>query len=124
MRTRRIPEGVECRRPGDELEPTPQPGEHVVFIAHFERGFSLPASPFFRAFLNKFHLHPHHLPANAMTQLSTLAAFSEGYLGLWPTIELWAKYFQLRKQSIPEGPEVFPKRMTTTGVPPSHPGKA
>ena len=86
-----------------------------MFVAHFERGFGLPASVFFRAFLNWFHLQPHHLPANAVTQLSTLAAFSEGYLGLWPTIELWAKYFQLWKQSIPEGPEVFPKHMTATG---------
>ena len=114
-RTRRIPEGVECRRPGDELEPKPAARERVVFVTHFERGFGHPTSPFFRAFLNRFHLQPHHLPANVITQLSTLAAFSEGYLGLWPTVELWAKYFQLRKQSISEGPEVHPKRMTATG---------
>ena len=54
-RTRRIPEGVVCRRPGPELEPALQPGERVVFIAHFEHGFGLPTSPFFRAFLNRFH---------------------------------------------------------------------
>ena len=85
-RTRRIPEGVECRWPSGEIEPTPAAGECVVFVAHFERGFGLPASPFFRAFLNRFHLQPHHLPANAITQLSALAAFSEGYLGLYPTV--------------------------------------
>ena len=55
-RTRRVPEGVECRRPGDELEQKPEPRERVVFVAHFKRGFRLPASPFFRAFLDKFHL--------------------------------------------------------------------
>ena len=59
-RTRRIPAGVECRRPGKEVEPTPEAGERVVFVAHFERGFGLPASPFFRAFLNRFRLQPHH----------------------------------------------------------------
>ena len=26
-RTRRIPDGVECRRPGKEVEPTPESGE-------------------------------------------------------------------------------------------------
>ena len=46
-RTRCIPEGVECRRLGDELEPTLEPRERVVFVAHFERVFGLPASPFF-----------------------------------------------------------------------------
>ena len=112
-RSRRILEGVECRRPTGEIEPTPVAGERVVFVAHFERGFGLPVSPFFRAFLNRFHLQPHHLPANAITQLSALAAFSAGYLGLWPTVELWAKYFQLKKQSVLGGPD--PKRMTTTG---------
>ena len=65
-RTRRIPEGVECWRLGDELEPMPAAGERVVFVTHFEHGFRLPASPFFRAFLNRFHLQPHHLPANAI----------------------------------------------------------
>ncbi|KAK1601769.1 hypothetical protein QYE76_016943 [Lolium multiflorum] len=41
-RSRRIPEGVTCRLPGDEIEPVPNPGERVVFLAHFERGFGLP----------------------------------------------------------------------------------
>ena len=114
-RTRRIPDGVECRRPSGEIEPTPEAGERVVFVAHFERGFGLPASPFFRAFLNRFRLQPHHLPANAITQLSAFVAFQEGYLGLWPTVDLWAKYFQLKKQSIPEA-GVLEKRMTATGA--------
>ena len=74
-------------------------------------------SHFFRAFLNEFHLQPHHLPANAITTLSACVSFSEGYLGLWPTVELWAKYFQLRKQSVPD-PENknFPKEMTPCGA--------
>ena len=113
-RTRRIPAGVECRRPSGEIEPIPAAGERVDFVAHFERGFGLPASPFFRAFLNRFHLQPHHLPANAITQLSAFASFCEGYLGLWPTVDLWAKYFQLKKQSVPGG--TVTKRMTATGA--------
>ena len=114
-RTRRIPDGVECRCPSGEIEPTPAAGELVVFITHFERGFGLPASPFFRSFLNLFRLQPHHLPVNAITQLSAFVAFCEGYLGLWPTVDLWAKYFQLKKQSVPES-GVATKRMTATGA--------
>ena len=43
-KSRRVSSEVICRRPGNELTPTPQPGERVVFITHFERGFALPAS--------------------------------------------------------------------------------
>jgi hypothetical protein len=43
--SRRIPEEVFCWIPGMEREPVPNPGEVVVFIVHFERGFGLPALP-------------------------------------------------------------------------------
>ena len=68
--------------PGKEEIPTPQPGERVVFLTHFERGFGLPASEFFRSFLDFFGLQPHHLPANTVVSLSAFTVFSEGYLGL------------------------------------------
>ncbi|KAK1681507.1 hypothetical protein QYE76_042355 [Lolium multiflorum] len=88
VRLRRIPPGVITRAPSDEVEPTPEPGERVVFGAHFDRGLGLPASPFFRRFLNFFGLQPHHLPANACVLLSCYVAFMEGYAGLWPDIDL------------------------------------
>ena len=99
--SRRIPAGVQCRNPGDEITPAPQSGEFVVFSAHFDRGFGLPASNFFRQFLDNYHLQPHHLPANAFTQLSAYVSFMEGYAGLWPTVEAWAKFFQFRRQDLP-----------------------
>ena len=74
IRTRRIPAEVECRLPGPETSPDLKEGEYVVFVEHFERGFGLPASPFFRSFLNKFGLQPHQLPANAFTTLSAFAS--------------------------------------------------
>jgi hypothetical protein len=55
-RSQKIPEEVSCRIPGGELEPAPQPGEVVVFTAHFEHGFGLPASDFFRRFLDYYKL--------------------------------------------------------------------
>ena len=99
-KSRRISPEVICRRPSDELLPTPQPGERVVFITHFERGFALPASDFFRSFLDFFGLQPHHLPANSIVSLSAFATFCEAYLGLWPTTELWSKFFRLRKHTV------------------------
>jgi hypothetical protein len=41
-RCRCIPEGVACWIPYDELVPAPEPGEVVVFTAHFARGLGLP----------------------------------------------------------------------------------
>jgi hypothetical protein len=115
LKTRRITAEAICRLPGKELEPAPESGERVVFIAHFQRGFGLPVSPFFREFLDKFGLQPHHLPANAITSLSAYTSFMEGYLGLWPTVEAWARYFRLRKQTIPDKDEVV-KQMTACGA--------
>jgi hypothetical protein len=74
----------------------------VVFIAHFERGFTLLASDFFWDFLDYFELHPHHLPANTVMTLSAFAAFYEGYAGIEPFVQGWSKYFQLRKRSAQE----------------------
>ncbi|KAK1617356.1 hypothetical protein QYE76_022873 [Lolium multiflorum] len=89
VRLRRIPPQVVTRTPGTETEPAPQPGERVVFGVHLDRGLGLPASPFFKRFLEYFGLQPHHLPANAFGQLSCFVAFMEGYAGLWPDIEFW-----------------------------------
>ena len=113
LSTRRITPKVICRKPGKELKPVTQPGERVVFLAHFERGFGLPASDFFRRFLDFFGLQPHHLPANSFVSLSAFTSFMEGYLGLWPTVETWAKYFHLRKHTIPGSD---PKVMTACGA--------
>ena len=112
IRSRRVGPQVICRLPGKEHVPTPQLGERVVFLTHFERGFGLPASEFFRSFLDFFGLQPHHLPANAITSLSAYSTFSEGYLGLWPIVEMWSKFFFLRKQTIPG---TGPKPMVACG---------
>ncbi|KAK1682770.1 hypothetical protein QYE76_043618 [Lolium multiflorum] len=104
-RSRRIPEGVSCRRPGDEIEPDLEDGEFVVFLAHFERGFGLPASDFFRRFLDFYKLQPHHLPGNAIFYLSCYATFMEAYMGLRPTRETFARFFSLRINSV-QGKEI------------------
>ena len=115
-RSRRVPPEVECRLPGPELAPIPNPGEHVVFIAHFLRGFGLPCSSFLCDFFEKFHLQPHHLPANAFLLLSSFVAFCEGYLGLWPTVELWSRFHCFRVQSVPDPGNKGPKSMVECGA--------
>lgn len=112
LATRRITPQAICRRPGREPAPVPEAGERVVFLAHFERGFGLPVSDFFRSFLDFFGLQLHHLSANAFVSLSAFTSFCEGYLGLWPSVDIWSKYFHLRKQTIPG---TKPKQMTACG---------
>src|SRR3954465_5919167 len=59
-KTRRMPDEVSCQiPPRNEVVPNPEPGERVVFISHFLRGFVLPASYCFRSFLDKSVLQPH-----------------------------------------------------------------
>ncbi|KAK1679974.1 hypothetical protein QYE76_040822 [Lolium multiflorum] len=85
------------RAPGGEVEPSPQPGERVVFGAHLDRGLGLPVSAFFRRFLDNFLQH--HLPANACILLSCFVAFMEAYAGLWPDIDFWSRLFYLKAQT-------------------------
>ncbi|KAK1665842.1 hypothetical protein QYE76_054001 [Lolium multiflorum] len=99
VRLRRVPRSVITRVPGEEVEPEPRPGERVVFGAHLDRGLGLPASPFFRQFLDHFGLQPHHLPANACVLLSCFVAFMEAYAGLWPDIDFWSRLFFLKAQT-------------------------
>jgi hypothetical protein len=108
-RSRRIPEQVMYLIPGDELEPAPEEGEVVVFAAHFERGFGLPASDFFRQFLNFYDLQSHHLPGNTVFYLSSFVAFLEGYVCLWPTVEAFAHLYNLRINSIQDPELPLPK---------------
>ncbi|KAK1695957.1 hypothetical protein QYE76_012654 [Lolium multiflorum] len=99
-RLRRIPPQVKARAPGDEVVPQLEPGERVVFTAHFERWLGRPASAFFRYFLDYFGLQPHHLPANAFITLSCYVAFCEGYAGLWPGVDFWSRLFFIKAQTI------------------------
>ena len=76
--TRRIPPEVVCRIPEDGVEPNPEEGERVVFLAHFQRGFGLSISDFSRQFLVRFGLQPHQLQPNAILHLSCLVSLAEG----------------------------------------------
>ena len=51
---------------------------------------------FFYDFLEFFGLQPHHLGTGAIVQLSGFVTLCEGYLGVAPTIDLWARFFSLK----------------------------
>jgi hypothetical protein len=116
-KSRRIQHGTICRPPKNELRPIVQPNERVVFLAHFERGFGLPLSDFASEFFSHFELQPHHLTANAIMTLSCFVTFCEAYLGLYPTLELFFRFFRFRKQTMPD-PDVpaSQKLMTEIGA--------
>ena len=89
---------VGIRLPHGEQGPQPEGQERVVFLTHFEHGFGLLASTFFRGFLEFFGLQPHHLGVGAIVQFSGFVTLCEGYLGVEPTIDLWARFFSLKQQ--------------------------
>ena len=79
--------------PAGEISPAPQEGERVIFRSHCLRGLGLPASSFFRSFIEFYGLQPHHLTPNTVVLLSAFVALYEGFLGVLPTLDLWGEFF-------------------------------
>lgn len=99
-------ERVEARVVGGETTRQPRAGKVVVVTEHFSRGFGLPASTFFRRFLDHFRLQPHHLGPSLILQLAAFITFCEGYAGLEPSVDIWNRCFSLKPHTTPtpEGP--------------------
>ena len=74
--------------PEGEISPAPREGERVIFRSHCLRWLGLPASSFFRSFMEFYILRPHHLTPNMVVLLSAFVALCEGFLGVLPTLEL------------------------------------
>src|SRR3954468_24587462 len=75
-KTRHIPSAnlVQARAPPpEEVSPVPAEVERVVFRSHLTRGLGLPASGFFRSFLEFHGLQPHHLTPNTVVLLAAFA---------------------------------------------------
>src|SRR4051812_47178981 len=79
--------------PKREISSVPEEGERVVFRSHCLHGLGLPASGFFRSFLEFYGLQPHHLTPNTVVLLSAFVALCEGFLGVLATIKLWGELF-------------------------------
>ena len=90
-KTRRLPgkDYVRVRlAPRGEISLALEEGERVIFRLHCLRGLGLPASSFFRSFLEFYGLQPHHLTPNTVVLLSAFVALCECFLGVLPTLEL------------------------------------
>ena len=89
--------------PEREISPAPEEGEQVIFRSHCLRGLGLPASSFFRSFLEFYGIQPHHLTPNTVVLLSAFVTLCEGFLGVLPTIELWGVFFYTKLGTLVAG---------------------
>jgi hypothetical protein len=81
---------------GEEF-PTEGTGETVVFLAHIERGFGVPAGDLLRGLLHFYRIELVHLAPNSITVISTFVHLYEAYFGIAPHFHLWRHFFELKK---------------------------
>jgi hypothetical protein len=71
--------------------------ETVVFIAHIERGFGVPAGDFLRGLLQFYRIELAHLVPNSITIIATFIHLCEAFLGITPHFHIWRHFFELKK---------------------------
>jgi hypothetical protein len=81
---------------GEEF-PTEGTGETVVFLAHIEHGFDVPAGDFLRGLLHFYRIELVHLAPNSITIISTFIHLCESYLSIAPHFHLLRHFFELKK---------------------------
>jgi hypothetical protein len=77
--------------------PTEGTNETVVFLAHIERGFGVPAGDFLCGLLHFYRIELVHLAPNSITIIATFIHLCEAYLGITPHFHLWRHFFKLKK---------------------------
>jgi hypothetical protein len=73
---------VSWRPAAGEVFPAEGTGETVVFIAHIERGFGIPAGDFLHGLLQLYRTKLVHLAPNSITIIATVIHLCEAYLGI------------------------------------------
>jgi hypothetical protein len=76
--------------------PTEGTSETVIFLAHIERGFGIPAGDFLRGLLHFYHIELVHLAPNSITIIATFIHLYEAYLSIAPHFHLWHHFFELK----------------------------
>jgi hypothetical protein len=71
--------------------------ETVVFIAHIEHGFGVPACDFLRGLLQFYRIELVYLAPNSITIIVTFIHLCEAFLGIAPHFHLWRHFFKLKK---------------------------
>jgi hypothetical protein len=80
-----------------EAFPTEGTGKTVVFLAHIERGFGIPAGDFLCGLLHFYRIELVHLAPNLITIIATFIHLYEAYLSITPHFHLWRHFFELKK---------------------------
>src|SRR3990170_8096619 len=75
----------------DQVVPTPEPGERVVFIPQFLRGLGFPLHPFGRGLMFYYGLDFHDLAPNFMLNISAFIVICEAFLRIPHHFGLWLK---------------------------------
>ena len=101
-----------------ELFPTENNQEIPLFLSFCERGFGMPASPFFKEFLSFYNLQVHHLNPNGILYLSVFVHACEAFLSIEPNLVLFRSLYHIKPQPTHQKIEVvggagiqFPQNM-------------
>jgi hypothetical protein len=92
------------------LVPVPSKTEVLTLKSHIERGFSMPPSHFFSNLLQFYGLQLHHIVPNSLVSMAGYAALCEGYLGIFPRVDLFHLFFSVRPNFEDDG---FPQNRGT-----------
>jgi hypothetical protein len=84
----------------DQVVPTPEPGERVVFIPHFLRGLGFPLHPFIRGLMFYYGLDFHDLAPNSFLHISAFIVVCEALLRIPPHFGLWLKVFNVKPKVV------------------------
>jgi hypothetical protein len=72
-------------------------GETVIFLAHIEHGFGVPAGDFLSGLHHFYRIELVQLAPNSIMIISTFVHLHEAYLGIPPHFHLWCHFFELKK---------------------------
>ena len=80
--------------PPEQIIPTPEPNESVVFVSHFLRGLGFSLDPFVRGLMFYYGLDLHDLAPDSILHILTFIIMCEAFLHIPPTLRLMAQDLQ------------------------------
>ena len=84
----------------EQIIPTPEPNESVVFVSHFLRGFGLTLDPFVRGPMFYYGLDFHDLAPHSILHISSFILVCEAFLHITPHFGLWLKTVNVKPKVI------------------------
>ena len=84
----------------EQVIPTPELGERVVFIPHFLRGLGFPLHPFVHGLMFYYGLDYHDLAPNSFLHISAFIVVCEAFLRVPPHFGLWLKVFNVKPKVV------------------------